>query len=228
MLVKDYMTRHPIMIGPDMRVTEAQKLMAENNIRHLPVAGDGKRLLGLVTRQRLSIPPERLGSLDVWEITRFLSDLTVSKVMVKGADLRTITSEATVEEAADLMIRHKIGSLPVVEDGIVVIGIITEIDLLIELQNLLGANDAGWRVTVRVPDRLGEFSKLTKAMLDHGWGIMAMGSVRAPKQPDFWDVVLKVRRPTRDELIAALEAIPDQKLMDIRETAEYSNHAASE
>lgn len=225
MLVKDYMTRHPIMIGPDMRVTEAQKLMAENNIRHLPVAADGKRLLGLVTRQRLSIPPERLGSLDVWEITRFLSDLTVSKVMVKGPDLRTITPEATVEEAANLMIRHKIGSLPVLEDGRVVIGIITEIDLLIELQNLLGANDEGWRVTMRVPDRIGEFSKLTKAMLDHGWGIMAMGSVRAPKQPDLWDVVLKVRRPTREELVAVLEAIPDQKLIDIRETTEHTHQS---
>ncbi|GAB4425816.1 MAG: CBS and ACT domain-containing protein [Anaerolineae bacterium] len=223
MLVKDYMTRHPIMIGPDMRVTEAQKLMAENNIRHLPVAADGKRLLGLVTRQRLSIPPERLGSLDVWEITRFLSDLTVSKVMVKGPDLRTITPEATVEEAASLMIRYKIGSLPVTEDGLVVIGIITEIDLLVELQNLLGANDEGWRVTMRVPDRIGEFSKLTKAMLDHGWGIMAMGSVRAPKQPDLWDVVLKVRRPTREELVAVLEAIPDQKLIDIRETTEHTD-----
>ncbi|MBE7470760.1 MAG: hypothetical protein DPW09_15925 [Anaerolineae bacterium] len=223
MLVKDYMTRHPIMIGPDMRVTEAQKLMAENNIRHLPVAADGKRLLGLVTRQRLSIPPERLGSLDVWEITRFLSDLTVSKVMVKGPDLRTITPEATVEEAASLMIRYKIGSLPVTEDGLVVIGIITEIDLLVELQNLLGANDEGWRVTMRVPDRIGEFSKLTKAMLDNGWGIMAMGSVRAPKQPDLWDVVLKVRRPTREELVAVLEAIPDQKLIDIRETTEHTD-----
>lgn len=222
MLVKDYMTRHPIMIGPDMRVTEAQKIMAENNVRHLPVTGDGKRLLGLVTRQRLSIPPERLGSLDVWEITRYLSDLTVSRVMVRGADLRTITSDATVEEAADLMIRYKIGSLPVIEDGGVVVGIITEIDLLIELQNLLGANDAGWRATVRVPDRLGEFSKLTKAMLDHGWGIMAMGSVRAPKQPNFWDVVLKVRRCTREELIAAIESIPDQRLMDLRQTEEYT------
>ncbi|HXV41598.1 MAG TPA: CBS domain-containing protein, partial [Anaerolineae bacterium] len=127
MLVKDYMTRHPIMIGPDMPVTEAQKLMAEYKIRHLPVVGDGKRLLGLVTRQRLSIPPERLGSLDVWEITRFLSDLTVNKVMVKGQEVRTITPEATIEEAADLMIRHKIGSLLVVEDRDVVVGIITEL-----------------------------------------------------------------------------------------------------
>ena len=51
MFVKDYMTRHPIMIAPDTRVIEAQKLMGENNIRHLPIVGDGKRILGLVTRE---------------------------------------------------------------------------------------------------------------------------------------------------------------------------------
>jgi hypothetical protein len=105
-----------------------------------------------------------------------------------------------------------------VEDRDVVVGIITELDLLVELQDLLGANDTGWRVTMRVPDRDGEFSRLTKAMLDRGWGIMAMGSVRAPKQPEYWDIVLKVRRCARDELLAALEEIPDQKLIDLRET----------
>jgi len=211
------------MIGSDMPIIEAQKLMIENGVRHLPVTGDGKRLLGLITRQRLSIPPERLGSLDVWEITRYLADLTVSKVMVKGADLRTIGPEATIEDAANLMIRHKVGSLPVVEDGGVVTGIITDIDMLIELQDLLGANDDGWRVTVRVPDRTGESSKLSKVILDNGWGIMAMGGVRAPKHPDAWDLVVKVRRCTREQLEAAIASIPDQKIIDIRETAIYSS-----
>ncbi len=50
MLVKDYMTRHPLMVAPTMLVVEAQRFMGENNIRHLPVCGEGKRLLGLVTR----------------------------------------------------------------------------------------------------------------------------------------------------------------------------------
>ncbi len=217
MLVKDYMTRHPIMIEPKMRVADAQKLMTDNSIRHLPVVGDGKRLIGLVTRQRLSIPPEKLGSLDVWEITRYLSNLMVSDVMVKGPDLHTIGPEATLEEAADLMIRNKISGLPVIEAEIVT-GIITETDLLIELQNLLGAIDPGWRVVVRVPDRNGEFRKLVRAISDKGWGLMAMGSVRTPKQPDRWDIILKVRYCTREELIAVLEKIEDQKIVDIRET----------
>jgi len=220
MLVKDYMTRHPIMIEPSLKVIEAQKMMMENKIRHLPVVGDGKRLLGLVTRQRLSIPPERLGSLDVWEITRFLSDLTVNQVMVTGADLHTITADVTLEEAADLLIRHKIGGLPVVEDGIVV-GIITETDLLIEFQNLLGATDTGWRVTMRVPDRIGEFRKLTRPISDKGWGIMAMGSVRSPRRPGYWDVILKVRHCSKEELLAVLKALEDQEVIDIRGAPAY-------
>ena len=62
MLVKDYMTPHPILADPEMRVVDAQKLMAENSIRHLPVVGDGKQLQGLVTQARLSVPVERLAT----------------------------------------------------------------------------------------------------------------------------------------------------------------------
>ena len=217
MFVKDYMTRHPIMIEPDKRVTEAQKMMGENNIRHLVVVGDGKRLLGLITREQLQIAPEKLGSLDVWEITRFLADLTVKNVMVKRDDVCTINPDATLEDAAALMSRYKIGGLPVIEDEIVV-GVLTETDLLIELQNLLGAKEKGLRVTMRVPDRIGEFMKLSSAITAKGWGIMTMGSVRAPKAPDYWDIVLKVHNCTKEELVKALEAIEDQQLIDVRET----------
>jgi acetoin utilization protein AcuB len=222
MLVKDYMTRHPILIEPSLRVAEAQRIMVENRIRHLPVVGSGKRLLGLVTRQRLAIYPDRLASLDVWEITRYLSDLTVGKVMVSGADLRTVWPDATLEDAADIMIRGKVGGLPVCEDDVVV-GIITDTDLLLELRNLLGAIEPGFRVTMRVPDRKGEFRRLLRAISERGWGIMAMGSVRSPKHPDKWDLVIKVRHCNRDELAAALQEVTDQEIVDLRE-ASTPNH----
>jgi acetoin utilization protein AcuB len=218
MLVRDYMTRHPIMVGPDVGVAEAQRLMVENHIRQLPVIGDGKRLLGLVTRQRLAVSPDLLASLDVWEISRYLSNLTTGKVMITGGDLYSIGPNATLEEAAELLIQHKLGGLPVVEDGNVVVGIITETDLLIELQHLLGGRDAGWRVVIRVPDREGEFRKIVRVINDQSWGLMAMGSVRSPRRPGFWDVVVKVRYCTRDALVAALAAIPDQEIVDLRET----------
>jgi len=48
MLVKDCMTRHPVMAPPTMMAAEAEHLMHENRIRHLPVVEDGK-LLGLIS-----------------------------------------------------------------------------------------------------------------------------------------------------------------------------------
>ncbi len=220
MLVADYMTRHPITIEPHKKVLEARKIMMDSAIRHLPVVGDGKRLLGLITRERLQIRPESLLSLNVWEINDYLAGLTVEKVMIKGLDLVTTSVDATLEDAADLLIRNKVGALPVVQDGVVT-GIITETDLLIELKELLGAFETGWRVTVQVPNARGEFSKLTGALAAKGWGIMAMGSVRSPKQSDRWDIVLKVRGCEREELVEVLKSISGQQLLDIRVAAVY-------
>ncbi len=222
MLVKNYMTRHPIMIESGKRVVEAQQMMVENSIRHLPVIGAGKKVLGMLTRNSMQIPPERLGSLEVWEITRMLADMTVDKVMLKGKDLHTIDADATLEEAADLMIQHKIDGIVVIEDGMVA-GVITETDLLIELKEMLGANEPGWRVTMRVPDEKGEFSKLTGALAEKGYGIMSMGSSRTPKKNNSWEIVLKVRNATQEELVAVLESIEGQSIVDVRETSVYTS-----
>ena len=216
MLVKDYMTRHPIMIAPDTPAAEAQNLMIENNVRHLPVVGDGKRLIGLITRERLRVHPTDLGSLNVWEISRFLSNLKVSDVMIKLNDLFVIDPDTTLEDAAQLMCQHKVGSLLVVEDGIVV-GIITEVDMLAELSNLLGGNVSGVRVTIRVPDQVGEYAKITSAIAENGWGIYTSGGVPSPKKEGFWDVILKVRNVPKDKLVSVLEKIEGQEILDVRE-----------
>ena len=217
MLVRDYMTRHPIMIPPTTPAPEAQKIMVENKVRHLPVVGDGKRPLGLITRERLRIPPAELGSLNVWEITRFLSNLTVKDIMVKGKDLFTIGPDATLEEAAEVMGKNKIGCLLVVEDNVVV-GILTETDMLVQLADLLGGYVSGVRVTVRLPGKIGGYAKIINAISARGWGMYATGSVPAPKREGYWDIVLKVRDVTKGELTAVLEQLVDSEIIDVRET----------
>jgi acetoin utilization protein AcuB len=223
MLVKQYMTRHPILIEPHRRVVDAQRIMAENRVRHLPVVTDGKRLLGLLTRQRLQIAPERLSSLDVWEITRLLTDLTVDQVMAKGTELKAISPEAPLEEAAAWMMKYKIGGLPVVEEGDIVVGLITDTNILYIFQQLLGAYDPGWRLTVRVPARRGEFGKLYSAIIDKGWGVMAMGSSRSPKEEEHWDMMIKVRGPIKaEDLQLLVNGLEGQKILDLRETIEHA------
>ncbi len=215
MLVKDYMTRHPVMAEPSMSLVEAQQMMAEAKVRHLPVVETGKRLVGLVTRQTLRIPPTELASLNVWEITRFLSDLKLEDVMVKHRDVITTEADLPLEQAAQVMIQHKIGALPVLEKGIVV-GIITEIDMMTQLTELLGGNVAGVRATIRMPNRKGELAKMTRAISEQGWGIYASGGVPTPKDPSYWDCVIKVRDVSKDELLAVLERIEDQEVIDLR------------
>jgi acetoin utilization protein AcuB len=216
MFVRDYMTKHPVMVEPTVSIMEAQGIMAEAKVRHLPIAERGKRLVGLITRERLRIAPAELGSLNVWEITRFLSNLRVQDVMVKAKDVISIDPGATIEEAAQTMACHKIGCLPVLEEGIV-IGIITEQDMLVHLSELLGGGVSGMRATMRVPDKIGEFAKITAAMAAQGWGVYATGGLPTPKRPGYWDIVIKVRNVSKEELVPVLESIEGQEVIDVRQ-----------
>jgi acetoin utilization protein AcuB len=210
------MTRHPAMVPPTTSAAEAEKIMAENKIRHLPVVGDGKRLLGLMTRQRLTLKPDTLASLNVWEITRYLSDLTVEDIMLKSKNVQTIEPDRTIERAARYLSDHKVGCLPVIEDGVVV-GILSEVDVLQAFQSMLGLPSEGVRVTIRVPNREGEFAKLLSIISKQGLGILGIGSFPAPRRPEFYDMVLKIPKVTVDQVKEILGQVPDQEIIDIRE-----------
>ena len=216
MFVRDHMTKHPVMIEPTMSIVEAQGIMAEVHVRHLPVIEEGKRLVGLITRERLRIPAAKLASLNVWEITRFLSNLTVKDVMVEADEVITISPDITLEEAARIMVENKVGCLPVLEDGVVA-GIITEIDMLSHLMELMASHIPGVRATVRMPNQRGELAKLVNAISAQGWGILACGGVPAPKMPDKWDAVVKIRGVSKDAVADALGQVEGQELLDVRE-----------
>ena len=216
MLVKDCMTYHPILISATIPAAEAQKIMMENKIRHLPVVGDGKRLEGLITRQRLALKADEIGSLNIWEITRTLSNLRVKDMMIKARDVHTITADKTVERAALMMTENKIGCLPVVEDKNVVVGILAEADLLNAFQEMLGLPADGVRVTVRIPED-EKFINLAAVIVERKWGIMGIGSFPSHRHPGFWDIVLKIPRVTVAEVQEALGNLPRQTIVDIRE-----------
>lgn len=127
MRVRDIMTISCITAPATTPVLEARQLMLEERIRHLLVT-DGPKLLGIVTDRdiRLNLPSPAT-SLSVWEINYLLARMTLSAVMTKS--VITVESAREATEAAQLMLDHKIGALPVVDRGHLV-GIITETDLL--------------------------------------------------------------------------------------------------
>jgi acetoin utilization protein AcuB len=127
MKIRDLMTEKPIRVGLDTPVLEARQIMLGKRIRHLLVT-DGPKLAGMVTDRdiRLNMPSPAT-SLSVWEINYLLARLTVESVMTKA--LVTVSPGWDPRDAAVLMLDHRIGALPVVDNGELV-GIITETDLL--------------------------------------------------------------------------------------------------
>ncbi len=128
MMVKDWMTKRVITVAPETSLPDAHRLMKINHIRRLPVVDKKGRILGIVTLGDIrEASPSDATTLSVWELHYLLSKLTVGKIMTPNPI--TVKPDSTIREAAQLMLEHKIGGLPVVDDDKKVVGIITESDI---------------------------------------------------------------------------------------------------
>jgi acetoin utilization protein AcuB len=126
-MVRDWMIPDPITVGPETTLPQAHRLMMEHSIRRLPVVKDG-RLVGMVTLGDLrGAEPSGATSLSIWEVNYLLSQLHVDEIMTPRP--YTVSEDATLGEAAQMMLAHKISGLPVVDEGGDIVGIITESDI---------------------------------------------------------------------------------------------------
>lgn len=138
MLVKDQMTTPAITLTPDAPFQEGLKLMRERKIRRIPIVDKDQKLVGIVSeRDLLHAEPSPATSLSVWEMNYLLWKLKLGDVMTKK--VIAVTPLTTLQDAASLMIKHKIGGLPVIDTNEHVIGVITETDIFKALVALLTA-----------------------------------------------------------------------------------------
>ena len=132
-IVRNWMTPNPITITPQTTLPEVQQLMLDYHIRRLPVLNKGK-LVGIVTRRDTNRAESSLSrTLSPYEMSLMRARLIAGEFM--SSAVITISPDATIGEAAGLMIEHKIGGLLVVEDGKLV-GMITETDVCIFILQL--------------------------------------------------------------------------------------------
>jgi acetoin utilization protein AcuB len=215
MFVRDRMTKHPLTISVGESLSGAHRYMQEQNVRHLPVVDKGGKMVGLVAEEDLlKAEPSAATSLSVWEIHSLLDRVCVEDVMVQ--QVITATENTPIEEAAHLMLDHKIGCLPVTRDGILV-GIITESDLFRTFMELFAARQKGLRITLEVPDREGVLAKVAQAIADQGGYIAACGTFMS-EDPTKWGLLFKVRNVDRDSLVDALGKIEETDILDVRQT----------
>jgi len=120
------MTRDPETLGPKRTVAEARVLMDAGGFRRMPIVDNG-RLVGIISDR------------DVRRYQRDELSTPIEKAMTR--DPVTLTTATSVEQAARLMLKHKIGGLPVMEHDKLV-GILTTTDVLKAFLDLIQASQA--------------------------------------------------------------------------------------
>ena len=146
MYIREYMVTPVITVTPDTLVDDALRTMYQHHIRRLPVVDEGK-LVGLLTRNGLrEAAPSTSVPLSIWGAHYQLSKMKVRDVMI--TDVITVMPDTTVEEASALAKKHRIGTLPVIDESKNLVGIITSTDLLHLMAQVLGFGQKGVRLHI--------------------------------------------------------------------------------
>ena len=133
LLVSDYMTPNPIVVEPEEPLMRALELIRLRGVRRLPVAVGGV-LVGLITDGDLKrAEPSTLTESEA-DFNRVMEETPISRIMIQNP--LTTTADASLLEAADILLNTKYGALPVVA-GSNVVGILTDNDLIRALVDVL-------------------------------------------------------------------------------------------
>lgn len=126
--VKDWMTPNVVTIDAEASIIDADEKMREYGVRRLPVLNKRGKLVGIVTKGDVrEASPSDATILSIWEVNYLIAKLKVQRVMT--ADVTTISLDADIIDAAELMLNKKISGLPVVDADDNLAGIITESDI---------------------------------------------------------------------------------------------------
>jgi len=115
--IRDAMTENPRSIGQSASVVEAAQLMREEHIGSLPIT-DEEKLVGMITDRDIT--------------TRVVAEAADPKMTpvanVYSRDLISVGPDEDLDQALQLMARHQVRRLPVVENGRLV-GIVSQADI---------------------------------------------------------------------------------------------------
>jgi acetoin utilization protein AcuB len=205
MIVAQRMRKPVITASPTTTLAQAQALLRDHAIRHLPVVEGGK-LVGIVSSRdiRAAVPlpaaPEEARA-----YAERLQALPVSDVMAR--EVVAVVPFTPVEHCARLMTEYKIGCLPVVAEGRIE-GMVTTTDVLAMMAEMMGVHEAGSRIEVEVPAAPGALGEVARIIESHGVGIASIASVPASERG-------------RTRLVMRLQTINPRPVIEALERAGY-------
>lgn len=168
MAVKDFMTRKVVYISPDTTIAHAADMMREQKLHRLPVI-ENDQLVGLVTEGTIAeASPSKATSLSIYEMNYLLNKTKVGDVMIR--DVVTISQFASLEDATYLMLKNKIGILPVV-DNKQLYGVITDRDIFKAFLEVSGYGEEGVRLRFVTENKVGVLEQIIRLLVEENLNI---------------------------------------------------------
>ncbi len=190
MRVGQKMTRNPVTVGPNDTLDKAAAKMNAGHFRRLPVV-DKSDVVGILTDRDLR---QHLGYLDRTKVEAAMSRPVI-----------TVTPTTTLEHATHLMLQHKIGGLPVVDDDGVLVGIITASDMLGAFLDFVGAaGDDSSRIDVSLEGDAERIATAAEIAAQQSGEVLGLGAYRVEGEetPVFY---VRVRTDDISGVVRALE-----------------------
>ena len=168
MAVKDFMTRKVVYISPNTTIAHAADMMREQKLHRLPVI-ENDQLVGLVTEGTIAeASPSKATSLSIYEMNYLLNKTKVGDVMIR--DVVTISQFASLEDATYLMLKNKIGILPVV-DNEQIYGVITDRDIFKAFLEVSGYGEEGVRLRFVTENKVGVLEQIIRLLVEENLNI---------------------------------------------------------
>jgi len=181
MFVSRSMTRRVVTIGPKTSVFEAQELMTQHRVRHLPVVEEGDKLIGIVSDRdiRSALPYHCFKDGLSGDEKQKLEGLKAEDIMTRK--VFTIPPAYTIQDALLMIQNAKVGALPVVDEEGRLKGILSVRDLLRAFINVLGIGQPGTLLCILVEEKVGQLKKIVDAITEMG---ISFGSVLVAR---YWE-----------------------------------------
>ena len=222
MQVHECMKIDPISISPKTTYASASRLLRVKKLHALPVTNKEGQLVGIITeKDLLDISP--VAVLGVHTISDLLSAMAVEEAMTR--QVITVEEDCPLEEAARILIDHKIGSLPVMR-GHQLVGVITESDIFLAMTDALGGRSEGLRITIHLPEDKGELGAITDGIIKLGGRLMSLATYWG-NNPFKRIITLKVQGVDREELLMMLEGTIGVQVIDCCESSAESQSGAA-
>lgn len=200
MIVEEIMKTDVVSLYANDTISKAILVMAAKKIRHIPVIDEHRHVIGLITDRDI-----RDATPSIFRANEHAEDLEKPVSSIMRQNVITGHPLEFVEEVAALFYEHHISCLPIVKDQLLV-GILTETDLLHTLVELTGAHQPGSQIQVKVPNKSGMLCEIATIIRNHHANIQSVLVYPDKKEDHYKVLVIRVQMMNPISVVKDLEA----------------------